>query len=523
MPRPLRLSVLVVLAGLVLPAGAGAHAERTAYYPDHLLGSVPEYRTSGGEEHVVCKPDSAERIAAMPEGAARTRSEGLLDACRYEHVQEAVDAASSGDRILILPGVYREEPSREKPNPDARCEGMYETLKGGWKALTYEGQRTCPHQENLIAILGDTDGDRICDQKCNLQIEGTGRRSDVLLEGDRTRSNVVRGDRADGIVLTNFTVERSDFNNLYILETNGFRMSDIETRYSREYGTLTFVSDNGVYEDIEAHHNGDAGIYPGSGPEGGCKRYGIVVQRVNTYNNTVGVSGTAGNGLHIRDSKIHHNTVGVSLDSFFPGHPGMPQDCTKIENNEIHSNNLYLYDDEHNAMCKKPYPERPLEYVCPSVPAPPGTGVIIQGGNGNIVRNNRIYDNWRDGARLSWTPAFLRGVKDLRRQQDTSHDNRFVDNILGIAPDGGVQPNRLDFWWDAQGRGNCWDGNAAPDGRGIVSSPPQMPPCPGSRQIRVGDIGKMLTVITCATWDPQKNTNPPGCSWMAGPPRRPTS
>jgi hypothetical protein len=522
MSRLSPVALLVTAAALALPAGVGAHAERTSYFPDHRLGSVPEYRTSGGEEHVVCKSDSAERIAAMPEGAARTRSEDLLEACEYEHVQEAVDAASSGDRILILPGVYREEPSREQPNPDARCEGMNEVLKGGWKALTYEGQRACPHQDNLIIVAGDTDGDRICDERCNLQIEGTGRRGDVLLEGDRSRLNVIRGDRADGLVLRNFTVERSDFNNIYVLETNGFRFSDIETRYSREYGILTFTSDNGVYEDIEAHHNGDAGVYPGSGPEGGCKRYGILVQRVNSYENLVGLSGTAGNGLHVRDSKFHHNTVGISLDSLFPGHPGMPQDCTKIENNEIYSNNLFLYDDEHDEMCAKPYVELPLDYVCPSIGAPPGTGVIIQGGNGNIVRENRIYDNWREGARLGWTPAILRGVKDFRRQQDTSHDNRFVSNILGIAPDGGVQPNRLDFWWDVQGRGNCWEGNTGPEGRGVVSSPPQLHPCPGTRQTRLGDIGKMLAVITCATWSP-KYRNPPGCSWMARPPQRPAS
>ena len=54
-------------------------------------------------------------------------------------------------------------------------------------------------------------------------------------------------DRADGIHLRNFTVQFSDFNNVYVLETNGFRMENIISRWSREYGFLSFTSDNGLY------------------------------------------------------------------------------------------------------------------------------------------------------------------------------------------------------------------------------------------------------------------------------------
>lgn len=521
MPRLRSVSFLAALALLALPAGAGAHAERTAYFPDHRLGSVPEIRTDGGTARVVCKADSAQRIAAMPAGPARDRSQALLGACRYEHIQEAVDAAASGDRILLLPGVYREEPSRAAPDDDPACKDLVERLPGGWTALTYEGQRACPQAQNLVAILGDgPDADRRCDEKCQLQIEGTGRRQDVLIEGDRRKLNVIRADRADGIVLHNFTVEASDFNNIYVLETNGFRLSGIETRWSREYGVLTFTSDNGVYEDIEAFGHGDSGIYPGSGPEGHCKRYGILIQRVNSYNNTLGYSGTAGNGIHVRDSSFHHNVTGIATDSLFPGHPGMPQDCAKWENNQIHSNNLDLYDREHDRMCKKPYLQRPLEYVCPAILVPIGTGLLIQGGNGNITRNNRIYNNRRFGIRLAWTPAILRGVKDLRKQYDTSHENVFTGNFMGLPPTGDPQPNGLDVWWDEQGRGNCWSENVAPPQRGLRSSPGTLPRCPGSRTVRPGNIPKALSVATCATFDPVKNADPPGCTWTV-PPSRP--
>jgi hypothetical protein len=306
-----------------------------------------------------------------------------------------VDAATNGDRILILPGVYREEPSRRVTRTPKRCEGMTtggETIPGTGIGLTgeeqtptYEFHRACPNVQNLIAIMGDADlqpnphqppsdpDGRWCDDKCDLQIEGTGdTRDDVLIQGDKHKLNVIRADRADGIYLRNFTIEFSDFNNIYALETNGFRFDDIESRYSREYGLLSFTSDNGLYENLEAHHAGDSGVYPGSGPEGHCDRYGIEIRNVDSHDNTIGWSGTAGNGVWTHDSSFHHNSTGITMDSFASGHPGMPQDCSKFEGNRIYSNNLDLFNDERDDYCREtPYRARPRQGV-PDLPGARG-------------------------------------------------------------------------------------------------------------------------------------------------------
>ena len=55
----------------------------------------------------------------------------------------------------------------------------------------------------------------------------------------------------------NFKVELSDFNNIYVLETNGFRIDRRRSGYSREYGILSFTSDHGIYENCETYGNGD--------------------------------------------------------------------------------------------------------------------------------------------------------------------------------------------------------------------------------------------------------------------------
>ncbi|MGZ8649100.1 MAG: right-handed parallel beta-helix repeat-containing protein, partial [Solirubrobacteraceae bacterium] len=113
--------VLVLVVGIVaLCVGASsalAHPERSTQYPDASKGAVPKYR-QGGPARVVCKTSSRARINRIYKGNSRRtlRRKRLrqLRECKYRHIQAAVDAAKSGDRILIMPGVYREEPSRAK-------------------------------------------------------------------------------------------------------------------------------------------------------------------------------------------------------------------------------------------------------------------------------------------------------------------------------------------------------------------------------------------------------------------------
>ncbi len=35
---------------------------------------------------------------------------------------------------------------------------------------------------------------------------------------------------------------------------------------------------------------------------------------------------------------------------------------------------------------------------------------------------------------------------------------------MGVRPDGTPDANGNDFWWDEQGKGNCWAGNTSHSG-----------------------------------------------------------
>ena len=519
---------LLVLLGAfaAFPTSAVAHPERSTEFPDPTKGSVPKYGGHNETPLIVCKPSSETRIRAIFKGeqyASKLRTRlRQLDKCRFRHIQAAVNKAKSNDRIQILPGVYKEEPSRRVPVGEAKCKDMFEIPDDGDAPVaTYEHQVKCPNSRNLIIVLGDSlsDSDRECDRKCNLLIEGLGRKpGDVKIVGDRLKKDVIRGDRADGLYLRNVWVEQGAFNNVDVVETNGFKLRQLVTPYGQNYGVLTFASDHGLYEHIEAFGNGDSGIYPGSGPEGHCQRYGIEIRYVNSHHNVLGYSGTAGNGTFTRNSKFHHNNAGISDDSFASGHPGMPQDCSKWDTNAVYSNNENYFTNDRDAYCKNtPFEKRRKTVVCPQFQVPVGSGFILYGVNDNLISNNNIYDNWRSGVRLFWVPAAIRGENDPAKQMDTSNGNKFIHNQLGYD-DGKRQPNGTDFFWDENGKDNCWADNRAPGGK-ITSDPASLPGCQAGLPFQVGNFAKLAAEAPCAEWDPETMPDPPGCTWFTTPPK----
>ena len=544
--RRAQLGLLVSVLGgmLALPAAAFAHAERPAFFPDHYAGSVPTFRTSGGNALVVCKPDSKARIAAIKSSTVRKRNQDLLKTCKFArhpgrgergaqlgpHLRAAgrLQGGAHPQRALSGPEVRRHDRQPGPGHHDRRAPERGNPAQ----VPTYEYQRTCPNAQNLIAIIGDgPDDDRVCDDKCHIQITGTGETpADVLITGNRAKLNVIRADRADGVYLANFTIEFSDFNNIYALETNGFVFKDIVSRYSREYGFLSFTSDNGIYDHVEAFGSGDSGVYPGSGPEGHCAGYGIEIRNSNSHDNTIGYSGTAGNGIWAHDNRFHDNSTGLTTDSFAAGHPGMPQDSAKWEHNRIYSNNLDLFNDERDAYCKQPIEQRDPKMICPTFQVP---GRHRRADRRRQRRHRARQLHLRQLAQR--LPAVL-GARRPARRQRPDEDLRHVQrqpvhrNHMGVTPAGSRAPNGADgdFWWDEEGTGNCWQDNTgfggvpitSMPGYPIASIPTALPGCPGSNIFSPGNPARQASQVTCSTWNPADNTDPPGCDWFNRPDRR---
>ncbi|MFF3318586.1 right-handed parallel beta-helix repeat-containing protein [Streptomyces sp. NPDC003035] len=518
--RRLLVALSVVLtalaAALVTAPGARAHEERPVTFPDGS-GSVPTLRT-GEPDLLVCKTDRAEftrRISGFP-AEVKARNLALFERCArggHRHLQQAVDAVDRpGMTIAVLPGLYEEEPSR--PAPTGACAALKAPESAlGYQVLSYEQQKQCPHNQNLVAILG----------KKNLQIEGTGAsRLDVVFDAGYTKLNAIRADESDGIYFRNFTAQRTTFNSLYVLAGDGFVIDDVLTRWNDEYGFLTFASDHGLYKNCESYGNGDSGIYPGSASDINngrgyeVPRYSIEITGCRSHHNMVGYSGTAGDSVHVHDNEFDHNMGGASMDSAFPGHPGLPQNHARFERNLIHDNNQNYYRYVADGTCAKPPVERGYEQgvVCPQISMPPGTGIITAGGNWNLYENNWVYGHQRAAFFLSAVPAFIRGESAWGKQTDTSHHNRYAGNHLGVDRSGVSRPNRTDVWWDGQGGGNCWQADAG------ASSPGALPACgarwgevSGNTDRLVGEPAKLAHLLVCADYSVQARRLPAGCDW----------
>ncbi len=567
MPRLhlLRLVPLLVIAPLLLTLGvsspATAHEERPASFPDGG-GTVPTYLGLDNARHrVVCKADSDERIARMPAGVTKRRNLALLRECDYRSIQDAINSIRRRNTsIYVLPGTYSEsrwankersaycsnlETESDSPLPSSEYIGSLSSPDTGAEpndseesdpiALSYADQRRCKTNLNLISVFGDrTPGNKSidCDSKfCGTQIVGTGRSmGDVVIDNRFARLNAIRVDRAGGALLRNFTVQQAEFNAIYVLETDGFVVDKVTARANDEYGILAFASDHGLIKRSDTYFNGDSGIYPGSGSDLNADntnfkptRYAIEIRGNRSHDNTLGYSGTAGNSIYAHHNKFYDNATGIATDSLFPGHPGLPQDHARWSRNEIFSNNSNYYTKYvDTGVCARPMKQRGYMEgtVCPVVPTPVGTGVLIAGGNYDSTDHNWIYDNWRNGTMQFWVPAALRDEYDPTLQNDTSHHNHTTDNHMGTKPDGSVAHNGLDHWWDDQGDGNCWEGNTYSRGERTDNFLLDPASCAdGGSAFTPGAPVKDAGFLSCSQYDRNDETwrHPVGCEWFDSP------
>ncbi len=561
------VTLVAALCGLLLGGGlaapATAHEERAATFPDGSAERPAFLGLDNPRRKVVCRPDSAELIAQMPQGPLRTRNEALLAECGFRSVQTAINAIERPrTSVYVLPGRYTERrwaeaaksdycanlrTESDDPVPASSYIGSLTSPDSGADesgpvALSYADQRRCPHNLNLIAILGDRtpdDSSIACDSAlCGTQVVGTGRRrTDVVIDNRFAKLNAIRADRAGGVYFRNFTVQQAEFNALYVLETDGFVVDRVVARGNDEYGILAFASDHGLIHRVNAYFNGDSGIYPGSASdvngdnqEFEPTRYSIEIRHSRSHHNALGYSGTAGNSVWAHHNDFYNNATGIATDSLFPDHPGLPQDHARWSDNRIFSNNENYFERYvDTGVCDRPIEDRGYMEgtVCPVIPTPVGTGVLIAGGNFNSTDNNWIYDNWRYGTMQFWVPAPLRDEYDPAKLYDTSNGNRTFENVLGIRPDGSTAHNGLDHWWDDQGVGNCWEDNESSRPGGVPTDNFALDPGPcdegGSTFVPGTSAVKDAGFLSCSQYDRNDPTwrHPPACGWFDSP-ERPT-
>ena len=308
----------------------------------------------------------------------------------YRTVQGAVDAARSGDWILIYPGVYHEK-SRQWPTagvwikkPDLHIRGLDRN-----RVIIDGSNGTAAHPCPPAGAQQDfTPRDGIVVSKAsgvtiqNLTVCD-------YLAGSGDHGNEIWWNGGDGTG----TISPGSYSGSYLTATSQYAPAKVNSPQLAQYGI--FVSNSsgpGLITNSYASNMADGAYYVGA-----CRRICDTTLANDTgVNSALGYSGTnSGGQLIIRNSVFRLNRAGLAPNSMNNDDAPPPQDgrcpgsatrsCTTIEDNLIQANN--------NANA-------PGNGAAPPV----GTGVQIAGGSYDTVTGNVIEDQGSWGILTSDAP-----------------------------------------------------------------------------------------------------------------------
>ncbi len=281
-----------------------------------------------------------------------------------ESIQAAINAAVSGDTVLVEPGTYEETAA-----------GIY-------------GLRITQDNIRLIGKVRKGQGEegKVRLVATGIQTEaGTGiYAAPAGCEYNFGRDECNAPDLKDFYV-RGFTVEGFGVNGIQTRFVDGFEMIRNESANNLNNGIYPTLSANGLVRNNTSYGSLDTAMWVA-----GSENVRVVGNEL--YGSVIGFEITVSNGVEFRNNEVHNNTVGVGL--FHPngaGNPALPEMANwVIEDNEIYNNNT---------------PNFAVPGTFQSA-LPPGGGVLLLGVSDHTVQNNRIEDHGLTGiAVMGWCSA----------------------------------------------------------------------------------------------------------------------
>jgi len=271
----------------------------------------------------------------------------------------------------------------------------------------------------------------------NLTIRGLDR-NEVILDGGFELENGLRV-LADGVAIENMTARNYTTNGFFWTGVTGYRGSYLTAYRNGDYGVYAFDSVKGQLEHIYASGSPDAGIYIGQ-----CYPCDAVISDVISEYNGLGYSGTnSGGNLLIVNSTFRHNRAGIVPNS---GSYELcyPERETTIVGNVVYDNNQ---------------PDTPAIDVALLAM---GNGILVAGGNRNVIERNLVFDHERTGIGL--VPFPEEEANDLVPDPDT-WDTPCAEVREEPLPDHPEDALALVLWDPQQNsvRGNVVSGSGVAD------------------------------------------------------------
>ncbi len=287
------------------------------------------------------------------------------------------------------------------------------------------------YPEDLILIAPGIYHESVVVLTPRLTIRGLDRNR-VILDGQFRMDNGFTVLGADGVVIENLTARHYTLNGFYWTGVQGYRASYLTAYNNGDYGIYAFDSRYGQFDHSYASGHPDSGFYIGQ-----CKPCDAIITDVIAEYNGLGYSGTnAGGNLTIMNSLWRNNWAGL-VPNTLDTERLAPQVGTRIVNNVIVSNG-----NPKAAIKSITYPSY-------------GSGVVIAGGNNNIVEGNIIADHptygvlvapnidvnfWTSGGNVVRKNLIRRsGLADLALAAPAAPGNCFAENDVTKSIPGGLQ------------------------------------------------------------------------------------
>ncbi len=371
----------------------------------------------------------------------------------------------------------------------------------------------------------------------------------VILEGGGSRGasgaaqNGIEAIGVDGLVLRSIWARGYPANGFFVHSARegarpcgGYTMDNLLVSGNGSHGLFAQGCSGGRMTDSAAYRQGDSAFAVAETPcdDPHWNAYGgrpcqskprwTLLKGDQGHESALGFSGTNARYVRVVENAFFDNGTGVLLETL-DGAGQEPNAWNMIERNDVFWND---YNPFLAGSKAKPVVGglgeaggRPLGY-------PTGVGIAVHGGDGDVVRGNHVFGNYKWGiASFSGPGESLAGN---RNDEAKNVNNEFFENAMGR---GGADPNgEYDFFNDATGGGNCW-GDNSPNatfalGNGKLAPGRIYPVCPQAKvgyadpavasvnpeaglQTNQANPGSPRTILGYASTSPPQDQQ---CSWV---------
>jgi hypothetical protein len=469
------------------------------------------------------KPTSAPTSTTIAADAPRVLLVGTFHGQpgQYRTIQSAVNAARSGDWILVGPGDYHETADTTGAPPEYAASGGFGGVYIDKSNIHLRGM-----DRNTVIVDGTKPGAAACSSGPGEQSYGR-----VGADGKAEGRNGIMVWKANGVSVDNLTVcnflAGSDPSGNEVWWNGGADSGTVGLHgYTGSYLTATstfFGAENtaaqyGIFSSNSAgpakwtttyaSNFNDSGMYVGA-----CLQVcGITIDDAWMEYNALGYSGTnSGGAIVIEHSEFDNNEDGLDTNTQIGSDPPAPQNgaCPANGISAItHTHSCWVF--EHNNVHNNNNPNVPA--AGGAAAGPVGTGMTLSGGRNDTVMDNTFANNgaWgilfvpypdSDKPSLGQTCAGTGGVQtaglgcvfdpenDALLHNTFSHDGYFGN------------PSNVDYGQittAAHQPQNCFAGNTAPDGSAPANLETLQPKC-GTLTTAANTGGTLLGQVLCDT------------------------